>query len=80
MSTLERHVIRASAGTGKTYTLVQKYKDVLGLGREEDALPGAPCSPEEIMAVTFTRKAAAELRERIRKGLEPMQWRLEVRL
>lgn len=69
MSTLERHVIKASAGTGKTYTLVQKYKDVLGLGLKEDSLPGAPCSPEEIVAVTFTRKAAAELRERIRKGL-----------
>jgi len=68
MSRIERTVIKASAGTGKTFRLVKEYMDALGLGKAEQAMQ-EPCSPEEIIAVTFTRKAAAELRERVRKEL-----------
>ena len=50
------HAIEASAGTGKTYTLAQL---VLRLVVEK----GVPI--EQILVVTFTRAAAAELRERI---------------
>ncbi|MCA9084548.1 MAG: UvrD-helicase domain-containing protein [Planctomycetaceae bacterium] len=47
-------VIRASAGTGKTFQLTNRYLRQL--------FSGAP--PEEILATTFTRKAAGEILER----------------
>ena len=53
-------IVSASAGSGKTYRLVQILLDELGSGRTE---------PEAVLAVTFTRKAAAELQERARQFL-----------
>ncbi|MBE7464556.1 MAG: UvrD-helicase domain-containing protein [Planctomycetes bacterium] len=75
----ESRVISASAGTGKTHTLSAIY---LGLlqgrvpydGMDADAPPGL--RPPQIVAVTFTEKAATELRERIRIRLEELR-RLE---
>ena len=49
--------VSAGAGSGKTYTLTQILRDELVAGR---ALPGG------VIATTFTRKAASELRERVR--------------
>ena len=58
----DRHaVIEASAGTGKTYAIEYLVLDLL-LNTE--------CSIEEILVVTFTEKATAELRTRIRELLE----------
>jgi len=58
-------VIEASAGTGKTYTLAALYvRLVLGQGRSQGAL-----TPPEILVMTFTESATAELRERIRLRL-----------
>ncbi|MCD6100626.1 MAG: UvrD-helicase domain-containing protein, partial [Candidatus Marinimicrobia bacterium] len=51
-------IVCASAGTGKTYTLVERYLEVLKLG-----LAG----PGEIIAITFTEEAAKEMKERIAK-------------
>lgn len=51
--------IGASAGTGKTYQLASRYIALLVLG----------VSPEEIIALTFTRKAAGEFRNRILQAL-----------
>jgi exodeoxyribonuclease V beta subunit len=66
-------LVEASAGTGKTWTIAAL---VLRLLLEERAA-GARCRVEDILVVTYTNAATAELRERIlallvaaRQGLE----------
>jgi len=49
------HAIRASAGTGKTYALTSRYIGLLAAGE----------SPANIVATTFSRKAAGEIHERV---------------
>src|SRR3954453_11329568 len=48
-------VIRASAGTGKTYQLAVRFISLLAAGAQ----------PDEILATTFTRKAAGEILDRV---------------
>ena len=48
-------VLEASAGTGKTRVLVDRYVRLIE----------AQVDPQNILAITFTRKAAAEMRERV---------------
>ena len=58
-------LIEASAGTGKTWTLAALYvRLVLGHGRA-----GGPLLPPQILVMTFTEAATAELRGRIRERL-----------
>ena len=54
-------VVEAAAGTGKTTELVHRLVRVLGAGAARI---------QEIVAVTFTEKAAGELRLRLREQLE----------
>jgi ATP-dependent exoDNAse (exonuclease V) beta subunit len=54
-------VIEAAAGTGKTTELVNRILRVLEAG---------PTTMEEIVAVTFTEKAAGELKLRLREAIE----------
>ncbi|HYF48261.1 MAG TPA: UvrD-helicase domain-containing protein [Planctomycetota bacterium] len=58
---LNQHILlEASAGTGKTYSIVQYVVAALESG----------ISLDEILLVTFTEKAAGELRVRVRRGIE----------
>ena len=48
-------VIEALAGAGKTYKLSHRYLQLIEMGAE----------PSSILATTFSRKAAGEIRDRI---------------
>src|SRR5512138_2025814 len=54
------HVVSASAGTGKTFHLT---------GEVTKALVNGNARPEGVVAITYTKKAAAELESRIRTDL-----------
>ena len=59
-------IVEAAAGTGKTTELVTRILNVLARGRARI---------EQIVAVTFTEKAAGELKLRLRKDLESLRQR-----
>ena len=61
------HAYEASAGAGKTFSLVVRYLSLLFLGEEAD----------KILALTFTNKAANEMQERIIETLMHLQRRDE---
>ena len=71
-----RTVSAAGAGSGKTYRLTSELSDLLKSADND-------IRPEGIVATTFTRKAAAELQERLveeatRQELSPKQLTLKV--
>ena len=57
------HLIEASAGTGKTYTITELY---LRLLLDDTSTVRGLYTVQNILVVTFTRAATAELRSRIR--------------
>jgi ATP-dependent exoDNAse (exonuclease V) beta subunit len=60
-------IYKSSAGSGKTFTLVKEY---LALALNDEAAP--PQAYKHILAITFTNKAAAEMKERIVKALKEL--------
>lgn len=62
-------VVTAGAGSGKTRVLVERY-----LGLIDPTGPsGAKATPDSVVAITFTNKAAQEMLDRIRKGIRERQ-------
>ena len=62
-------IVEAAAGTGKTTELVNRIIAVLAAGK---------ATAESIVAVTFTEKAAGELKLRVRSELERVRQQPEL--
>ncbi|MFB6195198.1 MAG: UvrD-helicase domain-containing protein, partial [Haloplanus sp.] len=50
------YLVDAGAGTGKTFTVTRRYANIVS----QDGV-----DPEDVLLVTFTNNAAAEMKERI---------------
>ncbi|MFQ5889016.1 MAG: UvrD-helicase domain-containing protein [Gemmatimonadota bacterium] len=83
-------LLAASAGTGKTTTVVGKVLWLLGLDVGVQAGTGEPlppcpdpCAVEEIAAITFTEKAAYDLKRKLRAEIglseraEELRWQID---
>ncbi len=68
--------LKAGAGTGKTSVLVNRYLKIFSNLLKKGVSPEE--AVESILAVTFTNKAAGEMRERLEKELENMSLPREV--
>ena len=52
-------IVSASAGSGKTFVMIQKLVKAIEDGADLDS----------VLAVTFTKKAAAQMKEKLKKAL-----------
>src|SRR5207244_4028327 len=68
LDTSRNLAVRASAGSGKTSVLVERIAQLLAQSWDDNK----PLDVTQIVAITFTRKAAAELEERLRDTFREM--------
>jgi ATP-dependent helicase/nuclease subunit A len=62
--TLDRHLsVTAGPGAGKTFVLVERYLEILRTKK---------VSVDNIVAITFTNRAANEMRQRVRKRIDAL--------
>src|SRR2546427_8643422 len=62
--TLDRHLsVTAGPGAGKTTVLVERYLEILRTQK---------VSVENVVAITFTNRAANEMRERVRREIDKL--------
>ncbi|MDQ6737786.1 MAG: UvrD-helicase domain-containing protein, partial [Gemmatimonadota bacterium] len=61
-------MINAGAGTGKTFTVIAKILYLLGVETRGTTIP-EPMGLRDIAAITYTNKAASELKEKLRSSL-----------
>ncbi len=62
--TLDRHLsVTAGPGAGKTFVLVERYLEILRAKK---------ISVENIVAITFTNRAANEMRQRVRQRIDSL--------
>ncbi|HVS83967.1 MAG TPA: UvrD-helicase domain-containing protein, partial [Pyrinomonadaceae bacterium] len=62
--TLDRHLsVTAGPGAGKTFVLVERYLEILRTQK---------VSVDNVVAITFTNRAANEMRERVRKTIDEL--------
>ncbi|AKC60434.1 exodeoxyribonuclease V subunit beta [Blochmannia endosymbiont of Camponotus (Colobopsis) obliquus] len=66
------HLIEASAGTGKSYTLIIIYLRLI-LGLKHDTSLFKPLSVKEILVVTFTKITADNLRNKIKRKIHQLK-------
>ena len=67
ITTINNNVsVSAGAGSGKTRVLVERFLHILEVGKKAKK----PISAKEILAITFTRKAVGEMKERVRSSME----------
>ncbi|MDE7453624.1 MAG: UvrD-helicase domain-containing protein, partial [Clostridia bacterium] len=52
-------IVSASAGSGKTFVMIKKLVEAIANGADLDG----------VLAVTFTKKAAAQIKEKLRTAL-----------
>src|SRR5437867_690332 len=60
--------VRANAGSGKTSVIVERIVQLLAKSWDE----GAPLNLSALVAITFTRKAAGELQERLAESFRQL--------
>ena len=61
-------LVSASAGSGKTFVMIERIKEMIT--RKEVGV-------DEILVVTFTKAAASEMKERLKKGIEAIEPKTE---
>ncbi|MEQ8675080.1 MAG: UvrD-helicase domain-containing protein [Aggregatilineales bacterium] len=63
-------IVMAGAGSGKTFVLVERYLALLDAHNKPEIPKEDRWRLNQLVAITFTRKAAQEMRDRVRQALE----------